>query len=74
VFQLVEYARHLSSLLSDHVSIGGKAIETSWPTLVNIETEAAWEQRRREFDENETAAEARALDEAMVQRATTLGL
>jgi hypothetical protein len=70
VFQLVEYARNLSSLLSSHVTTGNKAIDTQWPTLVDIETEDAWAQRRREFDDSEEgSAEAAALDEAMKQRA-----
>lgn len=69
VFQLVEYARNLSSLLSSHVATG-KDVETQWPTLVDIETEDAWAQRRREFDDSEEgSAEAAALDEAMKQRA-----
>lgn len=70
MFQLVEYARHLSSLLSAHVAMGGKPVDTQWPTLVDIETEDAWAQRRREFDDSEEhPAEALALDEAMKQRA-----
>lgn len=70
VFQLVEYARNLSSLLSAHVNGGGKQWATQWPTLVDIESEDAWAARRREFgDDNEAPdAEARALDEAMVAR------
>lgn len=71
MFQLVEYARNLSTLLSAHVSGGGKQWVTHWPTLVDIESEDAWAARRREFgDDSETPdAEARALDEAMVARA-----
>lgn len=70
VFQLVEYARNLSSLLSSHVNAGGKQWATQWPTLVDIESEDAWAARRREFgdDSEGTDAEARALDEAMVAR------
>lgn len=74
MFQLVEYARNLSSLLSTRMATGGGALDTQWPALVDIETEDAWAQRRREFDDSEvlpTAAEeeARALDEAMAVRA-----
>ncbi|CAK9784866.1 hypothetical protein CC85DRAFT_300744 [Cutaneotrichosporon oleaginosum] len=70
VFQLVEYARNLSTLLSAHVNGGGKKWATQWPTLVDIESEDAWAARRREFgdDSEGTDAEARALDEAMVAR------
>ncbi|BEJ17585.1 hypothetical protein CspHIS471_0609860 [Cutaneotrichosporon sp. HIS471] len=70
VFQLVEYARNLSSLLSAHVNGGGRQWATQWPTLVDIESEDAWAARRREFgdDSEGTDAEARALDEAMMAR------
>lgn len=68
VFQLVEYARNLSSMLSTHVARGGRHIDTQWPALVDIETEDAWAQRRMEFDDSEVHSEARALDEAMQRR------
>lgn len=79
VFQLVEFARNLSSLLSRHVSQHGRTWETRWPTLVDIESEDAWAKRRREFGDEpqeeesrrkreEREEEARRLDEAMVER------
>lgn len=70
MFQLVEYARNLSSLLSAHVNSDAMQWVTQWPTLVDIESEDAWAARRREFgDDGECPdAEARALDEAMVAR------
>lgn len=71
MFQLVEYARNLSSLLSTHVATEGMSVDTQWPTLVDIETEDAWAKRRREFDDSEEgSAEAQALDEAMRERAS----
>lgn len=70
VFQLVEYARNLSTLLSTHVNGGGRQWATQWPTLVDIESEDAWAARRREFgdDSEGTDAEALALDQDMVAR------
>ncbi|KAL1408479.1 tyrosine/serine/threonine protein phosphatase [Vanrija albida] len=74
VFQLVEYARNLSTLLSTHVEKSGKTWTTTWPTLVEVESEDDWAQRRRAFGEDVDGPggawdEARALDEAMSVRA-----
>lgn len=80
VFQLVEFARNLSSLLSRHVNAHGRSWETQWPTLVDIETEDAWAKRRRAFGEDcaeeygDAREEARQLDEAMVERRARAGL
>lgn len=76
VFQLVEYARNLSTLLSTHVEKSGKTWTTTWPTLVEVESEDDWAQRRRAFGEEVDSPggawdEARALDEAMSARAGT---
>lgn len=79
VFQLVEFARNLSSLLSRHVAQYGRTWETRWPTLVDIESEDAWAKRRREFGDEpqeeesrrkreEREEEARRLDAAMLER------
>ncbi|ODO03021.1 hypothetical protein I350_05865 [Cryptococcus amylolentus CBS 6273] len=55
VFQLVDFARNLTSLLSLHYSADpAEHIPTSFPTSADAElSEAEWARRRREFDESE---------------------
>ncbi|WVQ76681.1 hypothetical protein IAR50_006355 [Cryptococcus sp. DSM 104548] len=55
VFQLVDFARNLTSLLSLHYSTApAEHIPTSFPTSADAElSEAEWARRRREFDESE---------------------
>jgi len=53
VFQLVEYGRNLTALLTAHP----KPVETSFPRTNDIETEAEWAARRREFDEQDVDSE-----------------
>lgn len=49
MFQLVEYGRNLTSLLTAHPS----PINTAFPRSNDLESEAEWAARRREFDEQE---------------------
>lgn len=53
VFQLVEYQRALTSLLSAHVAVpGNPAPETSFPTLAEQSlSEAEWTRKRAEMDD-----------------------
>jgi len=53
VFQLVEYGRNLTSLLTAHPS----PIATSFPRTNDVESEAEWAARRREFDEQDADSE-----------------
>ncbi|OXB37584.1 hypothetical protein J007_02636 [Cryptococcus neoformans] len=55
VFQLVDFARNLTTLLSSHYAATPDAlIQTSFPTAAESElSEAEWARRRREFDEDE---------------------
>ena len=47
MFQLVEYGRNLTSLLTAHPT----PIQTAFPRSIDVESEAEWAARRREFDE-----------------------
>jgi hypothetical protein len=53
VFQLVEYQRALTALLSDYVAVPGRTPpETSFPTLAEQSlSEAEWTKKRAEMDE-----------------------
>lgn len=53
VFQLVEYGRNLTSLLTAY----SDPVRTSFPRSNAIESEAEWAARRREFDELEINSE-----------------
>ncbi|WWD21922.1 hypothetical protein CI109_106410 [Kwoniella shandongensis] len=55
VFQLVDFARNLSTLLQKyHLSPDSKRIQTSFPITLDVElSEAEWARRRREFEESE---------------------
>lgn len=53
VFQLVEYGRNLTSLLTAY----NGTVHTSFPRSNDIESEAEWAARRREFDELEIDSE-----------------
>lgn len=55
VFQLVDFARSLTTLLSSHYATTPNAsIKTSFPTAAESElSEAEWVRRRREFDEDD---------------------
>lgn len=53
VFQLVEYGRNLTSLLTAYPG----TVRTSFPRSNDIESEAEWAARRREFDELEIGSE-----------------
>ncbi|KAE8538957.1 hypothetical protein D1P53_005326 [Cryptococcus gattii VGV] len=55
VFQLVDFARSLTTLLSSHYATTPNAlIKTSFPTAAESElSEAEWARRRREFDEDD---------------------
>ncbi|KAL7423284.1 tyrosine/serine/threonine protein phosphatase [Cryptotrichosporon argae] len=71
VFQLVEFARNLTALLPAHAA--DPRGPSSWPTLADVESEAEWARRRREFDVEANSPggagdEARRLDEEMVER------
>jgi tyrosine-protein phosphatase len=81
VFQLVEYGRNLTTLLTAHLAQPGvNPPKTLFPTTEDAGlSEAEWARRRREFDEEceggdcgmspeEVQGEARRLDEAMVER------
>ncbi|WWC67523.1 uncharacterized protein I206_101431 [Kwoniella pini CBS 10737] len=78
VFQLVDFARHLTNLLSLHLSTTNDKIITSFPTNSDAElSEAEWAKRRKEFEESEEICcispeeadeEARRLDEEMLLR------
>jgi hypothetical protein len=59
VFQLVEFARNLTSLLTAHLAQPStKRIQTSFPAASNTdETEDDWARRRREFDEDQVDAD-----------------
>ncbi|RXK42101.1 hypothetical protein M231_00458 [Tremella mesenterica] len=51
VFQLVEFARNCTQLISSHLSAGLPQPITSFPTANEVEmSEAEWARRRREFD------------------------
>ncbi|WWD08101.1 hypothetical protein V865_006212 [Kwoniella europaea PYCC6329] len=53
VFQLVDFARHLTQLLSAHPT----QLNTSFPSNHDAElTEAEWARRRREFEESENGS------------------
>lgn len=54
VFQLVEFARNLTDLLSAHPS----SINTSFPRTNAVESEDDWARRRREFDEEAATQQA----------------
>ena len=84
VFQLVEFQRSLTALLSAHVAHSSTPVQTSFPTLAEQTlSEAEWARKRAEFETEsevdspliasplspeEAGHEARRLDEAMVQR------
>ena len=55
VFQLVEYQRNLTSLLSSHYSRPSpRPISTSFPTAEDAAiSEAEWAKKRREFEDEE---------------------
>lgn len=53
VFQLVEYGRNLTSLLTAHPH----PVRTSFPRSTDVESEAEWAARRREFDDLEIESE-----------------
>lgn len=53
MFQLVEYGRNLTSLLTSYP----QSVRTSFPRSNDVESEAEWAARRREFDELEIDSE-----------------
>lgn len=55
MFQLVDFARSLTMLLSSHYATTPNAlVKTSFPTAAESElSEAEWARRRREFDEDD---------------------
>ena len=59
VFQLVEFQRNLTSLLSAHIgNETNSPIRTSFPTLAQQElSEAEWARRRKEFEDSESEDE-----------------
>lgn len=63
MFQLVEFGRNLTSLLTAHPA----PVQTSFPRSNDIESEAEWAARRREFDELE-------IDPHPHPQATTYGI
>ena len=54
MFQLVEYGRNLTSLLTAHPT----SIKTAFPRSSDVESEAEWAARRREFDEADTDSDS----------------
>lgn len=54
VFQLVEFARNLTSLLASH-NMSSEPLQTSWPDTDAVMSDAEWIRRREAFDQEEQA-------------------
>ena len=54
VFQLIEYQRNLTSLISSHLLTTSIPLQTSFPKLEDdVLSEEEWARKRREFDDSQ---------------------